>query len=190
MHNTRHAQVEMEYVGADEEEGEAGELERVYVAITSRSAKPRTVMIRQAGGTLLSSLQRDCQAALAGLGGTPSPAAQARALQQGLKLRPLMKDFNAGSLDRLRAAQEAVQGVQTAMLKTLAKASERDGLMDDLLVKAVRLDKSAAAFSDSAGTMRRLACCRLYSVYLYVLLAVAVVVAVIVLVLKYQYNLF
>ena len=93
-----------------------------------------------------------------------------------------------GGGDKVRAMQDKARAVQSAITSTLNKATERDGLLEELQYKSVKLEKSAAGFSSGAATLRRGACCKLYGIYFFLLLVLALVVGIALLVTKYQYH--
>ena len=164
-----------------------------YVAVVSKGTATRSVFSSAGGSgaaTLLTELRRLCARAL---DAEPSrdARAEARALQRGLKgeLRPLLERFSApGGGDKVRAMQDKARAVQSAITSTLNKATERDGLLEELQYKSVKLEKSAAGFSSGAATLRRGACCKLYGIYFFLLLVLALVVGIALLVTKYQYH--
>ncbi len=160
----------------------------------ARKGTPMRALFSSHQDSLLSELRRACAGALGAVQQQQQDRrAEVRALARALRtaLRPLVERRNApeaGGGDRLRATQEKVRAAQSALLSTLNKATERDGLLEELDFKSKRLERSAEGFSSDAAALKRQACCRLYSIYLVLLLVLAVIVGVALLVTKYVYH--
>ena len=156
----------------------------------ARRGAPARALFSSSPDSLLSELRRACAGALQGSDGSDRRS-EVRALQRALRsaLKPLVERFNAGGGgDKLRAAQESVRAAQSAALATLARATERDGLLEEIQVKTKRLEQTAEGFSSSAASLKRQACCRLYGLYFWIALALLAVVGVALLVTKYVYK--
>jgi hypothetical protein len=166
----------------------------VYVCI-ARKGMPMRALFSSHQDSLLSGLRRACSGALAAVPQQQQEdrRAEVRALARALRtaLRPLVERCNApgaGGGDKLRATQESVRAAQSSLLATINKATEREGLLEELDVKTKRVARSAEAFASDATTLKRYACCRLWYMYLIAFFAAAVTVAVILLVTKYGYH--
>lgn len=172
-------QIELEYAIA-------GAVEWVYLCIVKRGTPPRSLFSSSTSqGTVLAELRGACAGALEE---GADRRAQVRALQR-LRLRPMVDRYNAaGGGDKLKATQEKVREAQAALLVTLNKATERDGLLEELQVKTKRLEQTAAAFSSSADSLSCAACCKLYSIYITLALVACVIIAISLLVARYQYH--
>jgi len=180
------SQIELDYSAE-------GRVEWVYVCVASKATPTRLLFSASSasgGATLLSELRQMCHRILDS-DGSQDAKAEARALQKGLKseLKPLVENFNkAGGGDKLKALQVKVREVQGTMLATLNKATEKDGLLEEIQVKTKKLEKTAEGFYADAGTLKSRACCKLYSIYLMVAIAAAVIIGIVLLVTKYQYH--